>query len=89
MNGVPAHTMIFCAAVHDRRLPPRMMIRCPHARRRRRPWRSSASLGNPAESPKSVDRAFGRGRRHEQRQTEFGLQGQLLGSPPNSVSSWS
>jgi hypothetical protein len=31
----------------------------------------------PAESPKSVDRASGRGRRHEPRQTESGLQGQL------------
>src|SRR5436190_12794376 len=30
----------------------------------------------PAESPKSVDRAPGSGRRHEPRQTEFELQGQ-------------
>jgi hypothetical protein len=31
----------------------------------------------PAESSKSIDRASGPGRRHEPRQTEFGLQGQL------------
>src|SRR5207247_5371016 len=52
-----------------------------HARSERREYASwsGPAARIPAESPQSVDRAPGHGRRQEPRQTEFELQGQSRG----------